>query len=672
MKTGQLGWRLPVILIALVGLLVGYYWLHKPIAPQLMLNLLGALLDVVTVSALFAVGGGLGDALLRRLRLVEQIDLTPPERLSIAALLGVGLIALYALALGMIGLLNTTTIWGGLLVIAILTRRAFFSWIGSLIKALRGLRPQGNFARFLMWITLILLLLAFLIAIAPPFSWDSLVYHLVGPQRYLEAGRIIPHDDNFYLGMPKNGEMLFTVTMSLFGRDTSPALVHLVFTALALTLTGALARRYADENAGWLAATLVIAAYNVWELAGWSYVDLALMAYGAAVYVLLLRWHGSDDRRVLMLVGALIGLAVGVKYTAIFIAAGAGLLIFIRAPRRVIANGLAVGIPALLLFAPWMLRGQLLYQNPLFPMFGFGLNWDAARSAAFERAGWGDFSDGNAWKYLLLPVTATVLGRNLDEFVSFTHGPFLLTLPLLLPLVWRWLDDETRRAAWGMFIMIVPMWALWTYTGGTQGIGAQTRLAIATLPLAAAMGAIGYYGLTRAPRKPVNLVFIVQAALVMTTALSANEIASKAVERQAVPWLTGNVTADEYLTANLGIHMDAMNHLATLPAGTRVRLLWDLRTYRCPAHIECVPDILLDAWSRPLQSGLTPDEIMLLWQAQGDDYLLVYGDGYRYFTYIDTWFYDDNLTFPPALRNHLRMVWRDSTGYYRLYTWLGS
>ncbi|MBE0690229.1 MAG: glycosyltransferase family 39 protein, partial [Anaerolineae bacterium] len=337
MKTGQLGWRLPVILIALMALLVGYYWMHKPIAPEMLVNLLGVIIDVVTVGALFATGGGLGDALLRRLRLIERLDLTAPERLSVAALLGVGLIALYTLALGMLGALNPLAIWGGLVVIAILTRGAYFAWIGSVVKAVRGLRPQSNFARFLMWVTLVLLLMAFLIAIAPPYSWDSLVYHLVGPQRYLEAGRMIAHEDNFYLGMPKNGEMLFTVTMSLFGRDSSAAVVHLTFMLFALALTAALARRHADENAGWLAATLLIAAYNVWELAGWSYVDMMVMAYGAAVYLLLLRWREAPDRRVLMLVGALIGLAVGVKYTAVFIALGAAVLIFISAPRRVIA-----------------------------------------------------------------------------------------------------------------------------------------------------------------------------------------------------------------------------------------------------------------------------------------------------------------------------------------------
>ncbi len=672
MKNGQLGWRLPVILIALIALLVGYYWLHKPIAPEMLIHLLGAALDGVTVSLLFAIGGGLGLALLRRLHLIDALDLTAPERLSIAALLGVGLIALYSLALGLIGIFNTGAIWGGLLISAILTRRSCFRWIGEVIAGLRGLRPEGKFARFLMWITLALLLMALLIAIAPPFSWDSLVYHLVGPQRYLEAGRMIAHDDNFYLGMPKNGEMLFTVTMSLFGRDASAAIVHVVFTVFALVLTAALARRHTDETSAWLAATLVIASYNVWELAGWSYVDLALTAYGVAVYVLLMRWREQPDRRVLMLAGTLIGLAVGVKYTAVFIALGAGVLIFVSAPRRVIANGLAVGIPALLLFAPWMVRGVLLYQNPLYPMLGFGLNWDAARSAAFVRAGVGDFSKGLIWEYALLPITATILGRNQGEFVSFTHGPFLLTLPLLLPLVWRWLNDAAQRYAWGLTAMALPMWALWAYMGGTQGIGAQTRLAIAVLPLAAALGALGYYGLTRTPRKPINLTFIVQAAILITTLLAANEIAGTTIARRPIPWLTGSITTDDYLSTNLGIYKDALDHLATLPEGSRVRMLWDLRTYRCPAQIECVPDILLDAWSRPLQSGLTPDEIMLLWQAQGDDYLLVYGDGFRFFTYIDTWFTEDNLTFPAALRKRLRLVWHDSTGLYRLYTWLGS
>ncbi|MDX2139324.1 MAG: hypothetical protein SF123_14660 [Chloroflexota bacterium] len=732
MRTTGMGWRTAVVLTGTLALIIAYYWVHKPVTPQLLQgaadgvgalfaappafdrlanNLLGGLLDVLVVSALFVVSGGLG----RRLLAIGQQTLPEASSLLIAPLLGAGMLATLALLPALIGVFHGAVLWGGIGVIALLTWREGWGWlrgIGGAVRAFYGDaqvnehghavtgRPVG---RPYKWLITIFLGLALLIALAPPTSWDAMVYHLVGPQRWLESGRMIGTPDNFYLGFPKNSEMLFSIAMSAFNRDTTAALIHWGFGVLALALTGTLVRRVANEQAALTAVILLLASYNLWELFGWGYVDLIVMAYAAACFIIVTAWaqgvrttgqdggtrqsvaspwdasslHNRNVSAQLILLGVLVGLATGYKHTTAFLIVGLGVYVLAMQPRRVIQNGLLIALPALVCVAPWLLRGWLLYDNPVYPLLGFGLNWDAERSAAFTRAGWGMWGTPDAWQLAFLPLTATIFGVNQGPNTSFTLGPLLFTTPLLLPVVWRWLDEAQRRLAAASAIMALPMVALWTYLAATSGTGEQTRLAIVLLPLGAIMGAVAFVGVGKLPRRPLKLDFLLRTVLLLTTLLALAEVTLVTLDRHPLPWLAGTIDTQDYYARNLGVWQAAMDQLDALPEDSQVRMLWELRTYHCPAHITCIPDIMLDQWAYPLRQGLSEDAIFEAWRAAGDDYFLLYTIGYDSFTDDDQYHRDENLRFPPALARHLTPV--STVDYlagdgsvaaaYTLYTW---
>ena len=83
-----------------------------------------------------------------------------------------------------------------------------------------------------------------------------------------------------------------------------------------------------------------------------------------------------------------------------------------------------------------------------------------------------------------------------------------------------------------------------------------------------------------------------------------------------------------YLFNNLGSYYEAVRNLATLPADSRVRLMWEPRSYHCP--VTCIPDILFDRWTYPLTKGQTPNEIFEGWKREGDDYLLIFEPGFEF------------------------------------------
>jgi hypothetical protein len=681
-----MAWRSAVFLFGIMALLIAYYVIHKPLLPApsdapftfdlpaLLQRSAAALFDVLNVLLLFVISGGIGRALLHlaarsEVRMKAQ---TSEERLAIQALVGLGVLGTLAMGIALAGVLTSLTVWLLLAACLLLTFRSALAWLRAALADLRGLRAKGGFARFCALLSGFLILTALLIAIAPPWSWDAMVYHLVGPQQYLTDGRMTADPINFYLGMPKNGDMLFTLVMAQTGSDHAPAVVHLGFMLLALVITAALARRAANANAGWLAVVLLLGSYNLWELAGWAYVDWAVMAYGIAIFSLLAHWDETRAGGLLVLVGVLLGIAIGYKLTSAYIAVGVGVFLLVRAPRQVIANGLRVGLPALLCAAPWLLRGWALYGNPVYPLLGFGLNWDGQRSAAFTRAGYGMVASGDAWQLLFMPFTATIFGINQGPNTSFTHGPFLLTLPFLLPLCWRWLADNARRLALNLVIMIVPLYGLWVYLAATSGTGAQSRLAVPLLALSAVLGGLALYGVSKMPRKPLNLAFLLNVVLALTLLLGTVDVVTRIVDTDALRWLAGGQARADYLRHNLGVWYDAMERLEDMPAGTTVRMLWDLRTYYCPSHITCTPDTMLDAYSLAIRRGETPDAIFEAWRATGDEYVLLYRLGYDHFTNNDLFYREENLGFPAALERHMTPVWDIMTldgAAYTLFEW---
>jgi hypothetical protein len=296
------------------------------------------------------------------------------------------------------------------------------------------------------------------------------------------------------------------------------------------------------------------------------------------------------------------------------------------------------------------------------------LSWDVMRANTFSTTGTGLLSAG-AWQLPILPLAATVLGVEKGDGFSFTAGPWLLTAPLLLLLGWRWLDERARGLGKVCLLIGLPMLGFWVVMAALSSIGVQTRLMMMAMPTGAVLGALGFYSLSRWPRKPLNVYFVAQALVTLTLIFTVIDVIRDTVRMKVVPVLTANLTPDDYLDWNLGVYVNAMRQLNTVPEGSTVRLMWEPRAYYCPKTVTCLPDILFDYWPHTLrQEGKTPDEVFQAWKDSGDDYLLVFDLGYE-FNVKDTRFLDENPLFPDALERWMTPVWEDGVGGYTLYQW---
>lgn len=689
-----------LILLLVIAALVGYYWAHKPIDAGQLLLLGGAALDLITVGALFTVGGGIGQAVLTRF-FPTTLTLHQAERMALTALLGLTPIALVALACGLAGVFVGREFWIGLLLVAGLLRRSVLAWLRDGVALVRAARPRSALETAMIAAIAVLLITALLYTFAPPTRWDSLAYHLVGVANTLRDGRMLAEPNNFYLGFPENVEMLFRVAMSLFGRDTATALVHYGFGVLALLATAGLARRIVGRAGGWLAVLLIMSAYDVWNLFRWAYVDLAVMTCGALVFSAAVAWREGlraeerrdegrrldegrrafmptlqGEREWLILLGLLCGIAAGVKYTGGLLALSI-VCVIVFVPEvgergslvRRVGRVAWVGGAALLVFSPWMLKGILLYGNPVYPFVFGGLGWNAARAAAFTPTFRNLISEGNAWHIPILPLTATLFGAYNSNGYGFTLGPFLLTGWVVLPFAWRMLLPAARQTVSIGGLLIVPLWIVWAALASISIVGQQTRLMIMLLPMFGILTTISLCNLFALPRKPIYIGFIVGAVVALTTALNVVQVLSSTERERPLGYLLATVSVEEFQYTQFGAYGNAMRALSTRPPQSRVQLVWEPRGYSCPPDIFCAADTALDYWVQSeLQRGDAANEAEWIAEMRAHaDYWLVWHSGYDAFISDDAR-RDPERRFPAFLEQHMTPVWTDGVRY-TVYGW---
>lgn len=657
--------RALLLFLLLVALLIAYFWVHKPFDLPIVTRVGGALLDVGTAAVLFVLAGGLGRAALARL---DRSVLGRAERLALDMGVGLGLTGLGVLVLGLVGLFRPPLLWIILIVLSALLRRFVSAWAVEARDLVRSVRVQSAGQLACIIYCAVMLGLALLIAAAPPTHWDSLTYHLVGVQRYLQAGAITAQPDNFYLGLSQGVEMLYGLSYGSFGRATAAAPVHFGLGVVGLLATAGVTRRYAGKSAGWVAALLILSAYNLWALFGWAYVDLGTMLYGALALVAATAWRETRARGWLMLLGALVGLAMGVKYTTAALGVALGLFVLIHERRDVLRSGAIMALAAGLLFAPWAVKGVLLYHNPIYPFALNGLNWNHERAAAFSNSAYDLIGRGEAWQIPILPVAATIFGQgNVDGF-GFTAGPWLLTLFLFLPFVWTFLSARARRLALDAVTILIPLLIFWAVMTANGSVGIQTRLMVMTFPLFAAAGAVMLHGLAQFPKKPLDINFIVRAILGLTLALTMLDAVREVAKEKVVPYLVAQTEMDDYMYANTGAYYNAM---INLPPGSRVLFLYEPRGYYCPPTIICTADVLFDNFKLPmLNEGLTPEQVFAGYREQGYDYVLLFHSLYDQYVEFSTHRDLDELL-PAALEQAMEPVWTD-TLRYTLYGWKGG
>ena len=323
-------------------------------------------------------------------------------RLLMSLATGLGVIALAVLAAGSVHLVD----WSVMLFILILAGAA-------------GYRPAREFAsawdRSILRQPLNRSLLVILLAAVPmamimiactypagllwkPNGYDVLEYHLQLPREFLANSSTAPLAHNVYSFFPANMEMLYLMVLSLCRlvfqtTDVLPAvmpatMLHAFFALLSAGAV-ALAPIKLSSYGRCVAFVTVLAIPMTVTVGSLAFNDAAVLLFGSLAIGLCI---GARSRASMLMIGLLLGLAVGCKMTS-------GVMVALPVAAVLLARGRMLGVTlaaavALAAYSPWAIRSMAASHtpghlgNPVFPVaanrLGLG-TWTPAQAENFAR-----------------------------------------------------------------------------------------------------------------------------------------------------------------------------------------------------------------------------------------------------------------------------------------------
>ncbi len=614
MKAGKLAAGAGILILASV--LIGYYVMHKPFEAGLVIAMVRNVQDLAVALGYMLVASGLGR------RLLAQRSLGGLEGRTIEAGLGLGSLALGMLALGAIGVLQSGLIAALLVAGLFLLRMDVLAWGRAGLTDLRGLwQDGGKLERLLFLFSAGILFLSFLQAAAPPWQFDSLVYHLALPQEFLNTGRLAFVPDNPFWGMPLGAEMNYAAVMALGRLEAAALLGWLVALLTLLGLTG-LCRRLDIRGAG-VAAPILLAGGTLAASTAWAYVDWWAALYGLCAFLLLAVPGGSDSRP--GLAGLFAGFAIGVKYTAGASAIAAAVLVLDQSIRQRRAGGaVRFAMLALVATAPWLAKNWLATGALAYPFFGTTPWVDSAQQAQYQAAA----DPLPPQEALFVPVIATLLGVEGAPGLAADIGPLLLGLsPASLLLARR---SGLVRAA---LLYFAAGWIVWSVAAASSGLLGQSRLYFSLFPVWAFLGSAGFAALYEARLGSVRLGRLAAALVLLALAFSFAERLSQTVRSNPLPVLFNQESRSAYLFRNLGAYLPAAEAARAQSSARSVLMLWEPRGLYCAPG--CSPDVWLDTWYLARGDGMSWRQITASWRSQGVDYLLLNQAGMRFIRETD-------------------------------------
>ncbi len=650
--------RFVIALIWLALVTAFYFVVHKPASNE-QLTALARWLPGLVLSGLVAiVAAGVGYRFVRGWGEVHQ-------RATLSLGLGLGLYSGATLLLGLLGVLNVLAGWALLIIGVLLGWKYWRLWWADLRELIHGIQPISVFPRLAAAYSLTVLIVALLRALAPATGWDSLAYHLVGPELYLANGRITHPIDLPYLGFPQFGEMLF-LYLSMLGSQV-PAVVHWIFAVMTALLVAGEARRLWNNDVAWLAAAIFLSAETVVLEAGWPYIDLMLAFNALAAWTCLQVWQIDRARRSLLLAAACTGFMLATKYSAAPLLIGLGLIVLWRAGVARVRSFLLFAVSAAVVALPWYLKSWLLLGNPVYPFVFGGKYWDEVRSAIFGQMGTG-LAFTLPWRLLTAPWDATIWGVEGKVGYAATIGPLFLLLTPMALLGWKRYASGQRRTVPDALVIIALAYAAWLIGLAGSVSLLQSRLLVPLFPLLALIAANAFEVLDQWSRPSLSLKRIGMVLVSIVWVTTGVKIVLDVAESDTLPVLAGGITTEEYLARQLGWHYAALQALKDDAPGGPVLFLWEPRALYCT--VECWPDAMIDRWEHARRTIGSPDQIAQQWRSDGVRYVLLWRTGYEAMSQLDfrRLTDDDRAALQTFVAQELELV-RDYGGNYQLYRW---
>lgn len=506
---------------------------------MIVLILAGSVLAALVLCALFVAAGA-------RARSIARAPVRPSLQAPVDLLIGTWVLGSLALAAGVLGLFHAATFAAILIAMAAAGR-----WKRARFRRLARSWPLSLPAALLLPI-----------ALAPPFFYDALVYHLGLPWQAILEGRLAPHPENLFSTFPPLAQLVYAAPIA-FNLDRVPALLHLAAFLAAGMAAASLARLLGSPPglAALAGATLLLlpAIYAVpafpaaegWCAAG-VIASTAIVAGDA---------RGRRERAAALLAGLFAGIAAGARLQGL---SWAVILFGILAGRVwTRAGSVLLSVAGLVAGAScWWLKNLVLLGDPLAP-----LGWQREGIETLWRDGGVRM---HPWPGLgpLLRSTASAIEP---------HAEYVI--PLALAAVLALVRPGRARRAWVGAAAAAGTLA-WAVTGSLPRFWLPSLGLL--LALAASAGASALPAVETAARGRRRAASWASALALLAAAAPGLVVTSRAILRWGGPRLVLERWPSDLGGLVIDNPMPAFAEAASLPPGAKVLFVGETRGFRFP------------------------------------------------------------------------------------------
>ncbi len=471
-----------------------------------------AVVNYILTIAFFAIAGIFGRAMLGKAFPGLEFASLLQEFLFCTAI-GLGLIGL---AFFFFGLVHLMYVWMVALVMFLALLAGLEMAPGYFQRMWRGigsLRIQG-LAGGLFIILLLIIVSSLHAPLFPVHMHDAMNSHLETPKVFIRdhAVKFYPYINfnNFPLGI----DMLY-IPMLMLGRIVMTQIVTFFFFLMCLGAVYEFGRFFLKSAiAGMLGAILLCLIPRFVGQFNHPTVDVALTSYIIIAALALAGWLYTRRDKYLQLSGVLIGLALGIKYTAIPF-----LIIFVfwiiiqrvmlesKPLKPVLRHAGLMILVAVIVSGPWYVRNIVLFGNPFFPfydnIFGTILPVGTAKDAKprlqiDEKEMLQQFSYEGDWRRGYSFLTDMSVSAKAGAMRNQLGPLYLAIIPLLIAFILSGLGKLIARyvlkwdvrlnyqpPVWMVLTVVVLYSAYWTYYVGVL----HTRYMFPVMPFLAILAA---------------------------------------------------------------------------------------------------------------------------------------------------------------------------------------
>jgi Dolichyl-phosphate-mannose-protein mannosyltransferase len=352
--------------------------------------------------------------------------------------------------------LTATSAW---LVVVALTAIQFRTIVGLLKKTFEiGKLPFD--AAFPLLLTLPIVILNFIWAVAPEVQFDANNYHLTMPKIYLANGGFIDVPYALHSYEAHLVETVFVFPMALHGQAAAKLLSFILSIVAGCGVLSLGKATFNTRVGSWAAAFFYTTPVVSW-LAGTAYTDNIVTMFMTAALLAFIKWYAAPSSTGwIYIIGALGGLAVAAKMNAAF-----GLLVVIAIvcwnARRISLRRAAVFLMLMAAIPlPWFVLIYHWTGNPIFPLLnGFFKSplWDQDNKILNS----GNFGIGTSLGAMArLPFRFVFNTERFGE--SSPRGSVGLAVLIAFPfgaVLW----SQGKRAA-ALLGTAAVYWLVWSYT----------------------------------------------------------------------------------------------------------------------------------------------------------------------------------------------------------------